>query len=498
MIFKNRFTTWFPAFAGMTILASLSWGFQTELPEAPSREGQKLKSLERLEAGLATPDNVPLPIYYLSQGDYQKALSHMTPVVESEFPWLKGYLEGLVSVSADLVPFESNHFILFLPPDQVFLKAYAVPALEEAAEHVEKVMKHRPQQKIRVEIYPTKEAFSAASTLDEETLKRSGAIGICKFHRLMILTPRALPTGYRWMDALAHEYMHLIINELSWTQAELWMHEGTARYFDTSWRVDPPEYLSPNQKTKLLEAFEEDRLIEFKRMSPSLVYLKDQNEVSLAFSQVSHAIDTLIKERGAKKFVKFLKSMRKKPFKLAFPDNYGLSPLQFEKHWQTGLGKENWEKTRGALSDDILFEGLDENSVIGANVKGKVRLGDRMRRKGLYEAALIEYQKALKEEPDNAVILLKTARTNLAQERPKAALPHLKKAVKSNPNYGTPHIELAKLVSPKEALPLLKTAIAINPFDPEIHRLLSEVYAKMGETSLSERERRIFQDLTSN
>src|SRR6185436_16415221 len=99
---------------------------------------------------------------------------------------------------------------------------------------------HRPEGKIRVEIYPNKEDFSKASTLSLETLERSGAIGICKFHRLMIMTPQALPIGYRWLDALSHEYIHLTVNEMSASKAELWLHEGTARYFETAYRSQPP------------------------------------------------------------------------------------------------------------------------------------------------------------------------------------------------------------------------------------------------------------------
>ena len=351
-------------------------------------------------------------------------------------------------------------------------------------------MNHFPRGRIRVEVYPTKESFSKASTLSMETLKRSGAIGICKFHRLMILTPQALPLGYRWMDALAHEYTHLMVNELSHSRAELWLHEGTARYFDTFYRSDPPLFLTPNQKTKLLDAKEEETLIPFKKMSPSLVYLDSQDDVSLAFSQVSHAIQYLIQSDGYKKYVKFLKFMRKKSFPEAFQKIYGMSPQEFEKKWQEALGKENWKKTKGAMSDDVKFEGLDEGAAIGANVMGRVRLGDRMRRKKLYEAALIEYKKALEEEPDNALVLLKAARTQLALGREEQAREHLKRAVQSNPNYGTPHIELAKLVKPNQALPLLLTANAINPFDPEIHSLLAEIYFSLGKNEEGEREKK--------
>jgi len=471
------------------------FAFQTEFLGQPEADSKRLSALEKVEAGLATKRNVPLPLYYLAEGEFDKAYENMTPGVEGAYPWLKDYLEGMKNVSKDLVLYESKNFDLYLPPDQTFLKDYAVPALESIIVHLEKVFDHKPAKKIRVEIYPTKESFSAASTLSMEILKRSGAIGICKFHRLMILSPRGLPLGYRWMDALAHEFMHLMINELSYSQAELWLHEGTARYFDTSYRSNPPSYLTPNQKTNLMEAQEEERLIGFKRMSPSLVYLDSQDEVSLAFAQVSHAIGTLVEREGRKKYAKFLKGMRKESFRDGFKKHYGLTPDEFESRWKEWLSAETWEKTKGAMSDDIHFEALDEDSVIGANVKGKVRLGDRMRQKKLYKAALLQYEKALEEEPDNAIILLKAARTHLSLDQQDQAILRLRRAVKSNPNYGTPHIALAKMVSPKEALPLLLTAVAINPFDPEIHELLSAAYKDLKNPKKSLREEEIFNHL---
>lgn len=165
----------------------------------------------------------------------------------------------------------------------------------------------------------------------------------------------------------------------------------------------------------------------------------------------------------------------------AFLEVYGMSQEQFEILWKEKLAGENWPKAKGAMTDDVQFQKVDEFSYIGASVQGQVRLGDKMRQKGLLDAALFQYNKALAEEPDNAVILLKMARTYLTQIKPGEAAVLLKKATEKNPNYGTPFIELSKLVEPKEAIPLLLEANAINPFDPQIHKGLAESYAKVGE-----------------
>lgn len=474
------------------LFLSVAAAFQTELPQQ-----QDLTYFELLEAGLVTDKNAPAAYVDLAQGDYAQALKEAEKNPGQVSPWLVDYLKGLNQVFPPLVRFESEHFILWTPPGQEFLADYVLPSLEKTADHLEKTFAYRPKGKIRVEIYPNKEDFSVASTLSLETLERSGAIGICKFHRLMVMSPQSLPIGYRWLDALSHEYLHLNINELSESRCELWLHEGTARYFETSYRIQPPAFLTPDQKTKLLEAQEKKTLVPFARMSPSMVYLKDQEEVSLAFAQVSHAVSVMVRDRGTKQFVAFLMSLRKKPFAAAFQSAYGVKPLEFEKQWQEALGKEKWEKSKGTMSDEVRFTNIDESTAIGADAQGQVRLGDRMRKQNLFEAALIQYEKALEAEPDNAIILLKAAKTNLALKQTEAAISLLRRATVKNPNYITPHVELALLAGPEEALPHLMEAISINPFDPRIHKRLAEIYQAQGKTQDAERENEVFKKLTA-
>ena len=460
------------------LLSPPARAFQSDSPVS-SAAGQTV--LEKLEAGELEAGKDPAAFIFLSKGEYAAALAALTPDVDASFPWLRPYLQRLIAASAGLVEAPvSPHFRLFVPPNQAFLADYALPVLEKVGDHYEKTFAHRPREKIRVEIYPDKESFSAASTLSLETLERSGAIGICKFHRLMILSPAALPVGFRWLDALSHEYTHLTVNELTSTKAELWLHEGTARYFETSYRLDPPSYLTPNQRNALLDAREKGTLVPFRRMSPSMVYLKDQEEVSLAFAQVSHAVDFMLREKKLAGFRTFLGSLKKFSFAQAFERVYGLTPDAFETAWKAVLNKETWEKSRGALSDEVRFDALREEDVVGASAESRLHLGDRMRQRGQMEAALIEYDKALADEPDNAIILLKCARARLALERKDEARDMLKLAVAKNPNYATPMIELANLVDDREAGALLLDANAINPFDPRIHRMLGEIYARQG------------------
>jgi len=491
--FKNFLLIGTGIFVGA--LASLR-AHQIETPADQINDAQLSSFFTQLESGQIDSPNLPKSIVYLGKSEYELAFEALTKESGQEETWFKDYLAGMISVSSGTVKNESLHFILLTPPDQAFLSRYALPTLERMGEHLEKILHHRPKGKITVEIYPDKVSFSKASTLSDETLERSGAIGICKFHRLMILSPQALPLGYRWLDTLAHEYTHLIINEISQARMELWLHEGIARYFDTSYRAQPPLFLTPAGKTQLMEAVEKKELIPFSRMSPSMVYLKNQEEVSLAFAEVAHAISVLVAEKGGEKLFSFLKFSATEGSRKAFQLAYGISPDEFENYWKEKLAQEKWDKTKGAMTDDIRFRQADETAFIGASVQGQVRLGDKMRQKGLWEGALIQYRRALEEEPDNAVILLKAAWTYLALNNLPEAVLSLKKAVEKNPNYGTPYIELAKYVSPKEAISLLLEANAINPFNPQIHKDLADNYAKTGELEKSEEEKVIGVQLT--
>ena len=53
--------------------------------------------------------------------------------------------------------------------------------------------------------------LAAVSTLTEEEIRTSGTVAVCKFGKLMMLSPKALLKGYDWLDTAAHEYTHLVL-----------------------------------------------------------------------------------------------------------------------------------------------------------------------------------------------------------------------------------------------------------------------------------------------
>jgi len=337
-----------------------------------------------------------------------------------------------------------------------------------------KVFNFFPEDKILIEIYPSMKSFAIASTLGEETVERSGAIGICKFNKLMLASPSTLPQGYRWIDTICHEYTHYIINHVSGGNCPLWLHEGISRYYDTSWRKDPPQYMTSGNANIFAQAIKDNKLIPFSRMAPSLVYLKNQDEVNLAFIEVSNSIDFMNKNYP-EKVVKLLQNMAL-PVKdnsddKAFKNVLGLNIGKFEKEWLKNIRKLSIAKADGAISDRIRWKKYDEiDEFVGVNTRDYVRLGDRFKKSNNFVVAVIQYDKALVLEPFNPVVLYKKSRALLSLGKIDDAESALLACIDKNPNYVSPYELLGEIYITKKnfekAREMLSEAVSINPFNP--------------------------------
>lgn len=454
------------------------------------RQSLSLPQRRDLEAGIRS-------LQALYRGDYGEALDALSDLPSAD-PWFarqKSYLEGLLAAGRGFIAAPDDHFLLWTSSDEDFLARYAHPALENAREKMEEVFRVTPGTAVLVEVYPTSQAFSQASTLSDDTLERSGAIGICKFRRLMVLSPRATPLGYRWLDAAAHEYNHLLVNRLSGTLCPLWLHEGVSRYYETAWRRAGPFEHTPAAETALAQAALAESsapgkgLIPFQRMEPSMVYLENQDQVALAFAEVSDAVAYIVEQFGPGKLAELLRAFRRFPRDRAFVEALGLSEAELEESWRESLKDRTWRVSKGALAQKIELGPMDEVEFVGADLQGHVRLGDRLRQQDQAAAALIQYKKALEQEPDNGVVLLKAARAYLAMGDPENAEALLRRAVEKNPSYVTPYVALGELLFEDarydQAQRYLQEALEINPFNPRVHELLGRIALDVGNFSLA-------------
>ncbi|HHT9154002.1 MAG TPA: peptidase MA family metallohydrolase, partial [Candidatus Hypogeohydataceae bacterium YC40] len=235
------------------------------------------------------------------QGDYNGAIKLMQGRPK-EYPEGREFLVFLSRVYAtakDFVDYPTPHFLLrYVPGKDEVLLDYAQEALEKAYQEIGKDLDYFPKEKVVVEIYPSLESFSSASTLTKKEIETSGAVAICHFNRLMVLSPRLLLRGYPWMDTLAHEYVHYVISHKTRNLTPIWFHEGLAKFEESRWKSTMGRDLSPVQKHLLVQAMERDSFITFEEMHPSIAKLKNREDAALAFAEVLSAIQYIVQKGG--------------------------------------------------------------------------------------------------------------------------------------------------------------------------------------------------------
>ena len=173
------------------------------------------------------------------KGNYEHSWKILKNVGENfkEVSDFKKLVNATLKASKNFVSVETEHFHIRYEegPDEVLIY-YAKEVLEKSYQVLGKILEHLPQEKVLVEIYPDREPFSKISPLSLHDILTSGTVALCKYRRIMMISPGSLGRGYNWMDTLSHEYVHYLLTKKSRNRLPLWMHEGIAKLLETRWR----------------------------------------------------------------------------------------------------------------------------------------------------------------------------------------------------------------------------------------------------------------------
>ena len=439
------------------------------------------------------------------QGRYPDALASLDKAlgIDSKNQRTQGwklFSQLTLDVVKPLKRFESPHFVLF--PDEKrdgILANDALATLEKTYEAIGSELGYYPKEKVRVEIAPDSSAFNAISTLSLRDIEETGAVGICKFNKLMIISPRALSFGYRWLDSVSHEYVHYVIVAVSNNQAPIWLHEGMAHFYETRWRKPAPpkdaaeDYLSPASQTLLVQALEKDQFVGFKNMEPSLIRLETPEQVQLAYAEAASAVDFINQRKGRAGIRDLLTTLNEKPTPQAIEKVFGISFASFETGWKGFLKSKGLKEIEGSrvrklkvkkdqTEDEDLVELKEIQSVVARN---RTHLADELMAKGRQPAAVNEYQRALQAAPRSPVILNKLGRVLIQMKRYDEALPPLKTSLELDPDNANTYVQLGRVEHASkhyaQSRAALEEAVQINPFNPTIYKLLVEVYSALGD-----------------
>jgi tetratricopeptide (TPR) repeat protein len=443
------------------------------------------------------------------QGDYPTALDYANG--SGDFVPQNGYsynykplLANVYEVTKNFSSKQSAHFeVRYRDDKDAILVDAALETLEAARENLGQDLGFRPAERIVVEIYPELDNLARATGLTLENLHTSGVIAICKFNRLMITSPRVSPYGYSWRDTLNHEYVHLVIMQMSRNTVPVWLHEGIAKYLEERWRLPPGGELEATSESLLARALREDKLVTIEQISPSMAYLPSQEHTALAFAEVLTMVQWMAQLRGGDGIRQLLVTLPKNGGDLdaTLRQIYGFDVAGLQDGWKRYMKQRHLKELDYTLKDyEILFgdDGDSDDKMIQQMEQRRGRkfmtLGKLLKDRGKLKAASMEFDKAQQAVGKYNILLQNLiAETYLELEQFQQAAEALKPVIALAPNYLPSRLRLGRalfgLADFNGALQELTFAFGLNPFDPRIHSLLAATYDKLDQPDLAKQAR---------
>lgn len=365
----------------------------------------------------------------------------------------------------------------------------------------------QPTEPVRVEIYGEVADLARVSTLTLKEIETSGTIALCKWNRLMIVSPRALTRGYPWLDTLTHEYTHYIVSRVSRNSVPIWLHEGLAKFEERRWRGPSGGGLPPAMDNLLSQALARKRFITFEQMYPSMAKLPSQEDTALAFAEVYTVVEYLHQRAGWAGLRKLIGAMASGAGDArAVAATLGVSFAEFDHGWKGWLRTRKSHKGPVALAPRLKFKrpslpprgggpaserprdakGEDDDSgeITDVRARSFARLANMLRERRRLSAAATEYEKAQAlTGPQNPFVAHKLARTYLELGEVDKAIAAAEPAWELYPDLYSLSVTLGGAWLRKgdmaRAAQLLDAANRVNPFDPAIHCGLALAYEKL-------------------
>jgi tetratricopeptide (TPR) repeat protein len=402
----------------------------------------------------------------------------------------------------------SGHFIVRAPAVDAVLLPYALEALEATYKALHDDLGFQSDLPIRIEFYRSPSDLAAVSSLSQAEVARTGTIALCKWARLMVTSPRALATGYPWLDTINHEFVHYAVSALTRDRAPVWLQEGLAKFLERRWREPAGGRIPPAMEHLLAKALRANKLITFEAMHPSMAKLPSAEDATLAFAEVANAVAYLHAQAGMAGLRDALRRVADgADAREAVAAAAGVTWPEFERGWRAFMVAQKY-KTFPAI--DLPTTHIRKDSAIASQRKPNeeealtasakaagvpfkhLRLGNMFLRRNRPRAAVLEYEKGAKAAAPSGraaggamagwLFPVKLGRTYLALGEPDRALKALGPVQTVFPDLPWPRViagaALLAKNEPVAAIDELRAALATNPFDPEAHCSLAEAYQK--------------------
>jgi tetratricopeptide (TPR) repeat protein len=348
---------------------------------------------------------------------------------------------------------------------------------------------------LRVEILDDPATLALLTTLPLDAVYTTGTVGITKFNRIMMVTPRVLLSGYGWLDTACHEFVHQLVTLRTRNNAPVWLQEGLAKLFESRWRGGDPWDLEVGQSKLLRQALDTNDLVTLEEMHPSIALLPTQERAALAYAEVQTMLALVESARGREGLARLLDEVAQgSEAKKALASAFGTTFETFDQRWRAELQRrirsgETGEfrqrrfidASEGPASDSELAGDLF-SSIAGGKARQHARIGALLQLGGHNEAARVEYEKTLRLDRDavrDPLLTRRLGELTLAHGDPKRAAELLQVAMRGDPESATLAILLAKARLAAGDLAGARAAISVtieqNPFVTDLHCVLAKV-----------------------
>lgn len=382
---------------------------------------------------------------------------------------------------------------VFADPRDELLAPYLFTAMAAAYDELGEDVGIRPDHPIRFEFYDEPGKLALVTPLTLDNIYTTGTVGICKYRRIMMITPRVMVYGYGWLDTAVHEYVHYLVTMRTHNNAPVWMQEGLAKLMEPRWRMpeaNAGEQLDAHSRKLLHDALATDQLVTLEQMHPSVAMLPSQEMAALAYAEAETMLGLLEEQRGQAGLSAMLDDVAGGvDAKQAFADAWGDDFEAFFEVWQQTMKKRTADPGDGGSGPNITFRTgeADPNEdpslngdvfshLGGGRARKHARLGVLLTLRGHEEAAVLEYEKARAVDPqvrDDPQLGRRLGELYLKLGRADEALPLLILAAEADPdnaNLAASEARARRLSGDLDgARVALDRAVRQNPFIPGIH-----------------------------
>lgn len=304
------------------------------------------------------------------------------------------------------------------------LVPFVISVAARAMAQLERDLGTRLPRPLRIELVRDQFSLSAVSGLPLEAAETTGTVGVARWGRVVLLSPRAAPRGYPWEDTLAHELSHLYLTRASGDRAPLWLQEGIAKRQETRWRTRRPFDDAVDYDQIARTALKQGTAVGIQNLGPSIALLPTPEAASTAYAEVASFTQHWLREKGAQALWLLLADLK------------GLPEGQVDTAMRsaTGLGVDVWIRlwTQALLEKEqpplrvARKPALTVRDVLGVRETiRRVRLSDLLAQQGRYQAALDQLANAKPAETAEPAVRWRAARAALAvgqAERARALL----------------------------------------------------------------------------